>query len=135
MSKKIEKSEKEWREILTSEQYYVLREKGTELPFTGSLLDNKEHGVYKCAGCDQPLFLSDTKFNSGTGWPSFYKPISENAVDELTDKSHGMIRTEVLCSKCNGHLGHVFDDSPTPTGLRYCINSVSLCFAPDETNK
>jgi peptide-methionine (R)-S-oxide reductase len=132
MKEKIQKSDKEWAEILTPEQYNVLRKKGTEMPFTGKLLHVKEKGIFKCAGCGQPLFESETKFNSGTGWPSFYKPISQDAVEEHIDKTHGMIRTEVLCSRCGGHLGHVFNDGPAPTGQRYCMNSISLEFEPVE---
>jgi len=132
MKEKIQKSNKEWAEILTPEQYNVLRKKGTEMPFTGKLLHVKEKGIFKCAGCGQPLFESETKFNSGTGWPSFYKPISQDAVEEHIDKTHGMIRTEVLCSRCGGHLGHVFNDGPAPTGQRYCMNSISLEFEPVE---
>ncbi len=132
MKEKIQKTDKEWAEILTPEQYNVLRKKGTEMPFTGKLLHVKEKGIFKCAGCGQPLFGSETKFNSGTGWPSFYKPISQDAVEEHIDKTHGMIRTEVLCSRCGGHLGHVFNDGPAPTGQRYCMNSISLEFEPVE---
>jgi len=126
----IEKSAEEWRQELTEEEFRVLREKGTERAFTGDLLDNKEEGVYVCAGCGQELFASDTKFESGTGWPSFYAPVDEDNVAEETDRTFGMKRTEVLCSRCGGHLGHVFPDGPKPTGLRYCLNSVSLDFAP-----
>lgn len=118
----------EWKEKLTDLEYYVLREKGTERAFTGDLWDNKETGTYVCAGCQLPLFTSNTKFKSGTGWPSFYEPIDSKNVAEETDKAYGMTRTEVLCSRCGGHLGHVFSDGPKPTGLRYCINSVSLDF-------
>lgn len=125
---KVVKSEKEWKEILTPEQYNVLREKGTERAFTGKYWDSKENGVYKCAACGQELFVSDTKFDSGCGWPSFYAPENENTIKTQDDFSHFMHRTEVLCSKCGGHLGHVFDDGPNPTGLRYCINSASLSF-------
>jgi len=121
-------SEKVWKEKLTSEQYYVLREKGTESPFTGKYYKSKENGVYICAGCENLLFISDTKFNSGSGWPSFYAPISDTSIVEHSDKTHGMIRIEVTCAVCSGHLGHVFNDGPKPTGLRYCINSVSLGF-------
>jgi peptide-methionine (R)-S-oxide reductase len=123
-----EKSEKYWKEQLSEEEYRVLREKGTERAGTGKYLDNKEEGVYKCTGCGKPLFSSEHKFKSGSGWPSFYKPIDEKNVDEETDRSHGMRRTEVLCSDCGGHLGHVFNDGPKPTGQRYCINSISLDF-------
>ncbi len=125
---RVVKSEEEWREILTPEQYYILREKGTERAFTGKYWKNKEEGVYRCAACGQPLFHSGTKFKSGTGWPSFWEPIDEKNVAAETDRSFGMRRTEVLCSRCGGHLGHIFEDGPKPTGLRYCINSTSLEF-------
>ncbi|MCL4106795.1 UNVERIFIED_CONTAM: hypothetical protein GTU68_048239 [Idotea baltica] len=125
---KIEKSEKEWKEELTDEEYYILREKGTERAFTGDLLTNKEDGIYTCAACQLPLFDSKTKFKSGTGWPSYYAPINEVNVAEEEDKQFGMVRTEVLCARCDGHLGHVFRDGPKPTGLRYCINAASLDF-------
>lgn len=126
------KSEKEWKEDLPPQRYQVLREKGTERPFTGELLDNKRSGVYKCAGCGQELFSSDAKYDSGSGWPSFYSPLSEGDIEEKKDKSLFTVRTEVLCSRCGGHLGHVFDDGPRPTGLRYCINSASLDFEERE---
>jgi peptide-methionine (R)-S-oxide reductase len=122
------KTEEEWKKQLTPEQYHVLREHGTERAFTGAYWDNHEQGVYRCAGCGQELFTSGTKFDSGTGWPSFYQAIDPKAVKEIKDMSYGMVRTEVVCSRCGGHLGHVFDDGPQPTGLRYCMNSVSLDF-------
>ncbi|MFX0012946.1 MAG: peptide-methionine (R)-S-oxide reductase MsrB [Candidatus Hermodarchaeota archaeon] len=121
-------TEEEWKEKLTEEQYKVLRLKGTERPFTGKYWDNKEKGVYYCAGCGTPLFESKSKFKSGSGWPSFTAPIDDSNIDEETDNSLNMRRTEVLCSKCGGHLGHVFNDGPKPTGMRYCINSISLDF-------
>ena len=126
MSAKVQKTDDEWRKTLTSEQYEVLRRKGTEPAFTGKYAHSKEPGTYVCAGCGAPLFDSNTKFESGTGWPSFYQPISEEAVAMETDTSYGMMRTEVECAACGGHLGHVFEDGPAPTGLRYCINSASL---------
>ncbi len=121
-------TKEEWKKKLTKEQYQVLREKGTEPAFTGKYWNQHEKGVYKCAGCGTPLFSSETKFESGSGWPSFYEPMDEANVQEEKDTSHGMIRTEVLCKNCGGHLGHVFEDGPKPTGCRYCINSISLDF-------
>ena len=130
MSDKVAKSESDWRKQLTPEQYHVLREKGTERAFTGKYHATKEKGVYVCAACGARLFDSDQKFDSGSGWPSFTAPIDPSGVATTTDMSHGMVRTEVTCAHCGGHLGHVFEDGPAPTGTRYCINSVSLELAP-----
>jgi len=127
---KIEKPDAAWRQELTPEQYHVLREKGTERAFTGMYWDEHTPGLYRCAACGNPLFTSDTKFDSGTGWPSFTSPVEGGSVDTETDRSFFMSRTEVLCSACGGHLGHVFPDGPRPTGLRYCINSASLTLEP-----
>ena len=126
------KTDKEWKETLSQEAFCVLREKGTEAPFTGEYVNNKKTGTYYCAGCGTPLFNSTTKFNSGTGWPSFFQPVDEDNIEEKEDRSHGMIRTEVVCAECGGHLGHVFPDGPGPTGLRYCINSVALVFREED---
>jgi len=128
MSSFVKIQEQEWKKILTPQQYYVLREKGTEPAFSGKYYQNEKKGVYLCAACGQELFNSNTKFDSGTGWPSFWAPISEDKVVRKTDNSYAMQRTEVLCSRCGSHLGHVFDDGPAPTGERFCMNSVSLDF-------
>lgn len=127
-STKVEKTEEEWKQFLTPEQYSILREKGTERPFTGKLLLNKEKGVYTCAACGNELFTSDMKFDSHCGWPSFDKEIAGGKIKTHIDTSYGMVRTEIMCAKCGGHLGHLFDDGPTETGARYCVNSVSLDF-------
>jgi len=123
-------NEGEWREKLGADRYRILRQAGTEAPWSGELLDNKAEGEYRCAGCGAPLFESDTKYESGSGWPSFTAPAAAGSVEEISDSSHGMTRVEVRCAKCAGHLGHVFPDGPGPGGLRYCINSASLDFAP-----
>ncbi len=132
MAERIDKTEEEWRRQLTPDQYEVLRNKATERAFTGKYDDFKGRGRFMCAGCGVELFSSESKFDSGSGWPSFWQPIADNQVAEEHDTSHGMVRTEALCKRCGGHLGHVFPDGPEPTGLRYCINSLSLDFAEGE---
>ena len=131
MAGEVSRTDEEWRQELAPEQYEVLRLKGTEPPFTGKYVDAKDSGMYRCAGCGADLFHSDTKFDSGTGWPSFTEPAVVESVETFTDTSHGMVRTEVLCRRCGGHLGHVFPDGPGPSGQRYCINSCSLELEPD----
>ena len=127
---KVVKRDEEWAKLLKPEQFRVLRREGTEIAFTGALWNEHRKGAYRCAGCGLDLFGSDTKFDSGTGWPSFWRPAFKGVVTEVRDETHGMVRVEVECARCGGHLGHVFDDGPEPTGLRYCINSASLTFVP-----
>ncbi|HEY5813315.1 MAG TPA: peptide-methionine (R)-S-oxide reductase MsrB [Terrimicrobiaceae bacterium] len=129
---RVQKSDEEWLKQLGPERFRILRTQGTERPFCGTLLDNKKTGVYLCAGCELPLFSSKAKFNSGTGWPSFFTPFASENVVEIQDRSHGMVRIEVRCARCDGHLGHVFPDGPAPTGLRYCLNSEALTFLEED---
>jgi peptide-methionine (R)-S-oxide reductase len=135
MPKRVEKSDQQWKAELSPAEYKILREKGTEPPFTGQYVNEKKEGVYRCRACGTPLFSSETKYDSGSGWPSFYEPMDEENITEHEDRAHGMRRTEVLCAACDAHLGHVFPDGPKPTGLRYCINSASLDLDPSGQKK
>lgn len=132
---KVIKTEEEWKKLLSPEQYYVIREKGTERPFSGKYVSTNEKGMYVCAACGNELFSSEGKFDSHCGWPSFDRAVSEGKINTHTDTTHGMVRTEITCARCGGHLGHVFDDGPTETGLRYCVNSLSIDFKKDSTSK
>ena len=133
MTRKIKKTDEEWKQLLTVDEYAVCRQKGTERPFSGEYNDTKEDGMFRCRCCGEPLFNSTEKFDSGSGWPSFYKPATESGIEESMDSSHGMTRTEIQCSACGSHLGHVFTDGPQPTGLRYCVNSLSLKLDREES--